>query len=91
MLKEFDIESIWQAGTILIPDISVGVTGDERSEGSAIVLRAVDSVDGMTAIASNINIKILKKIGAEITNKITCVNRVLYDLTDKPPATIEWQ
>jgi len=91
MLKEFDIESIWQAGTILIPDISVGVTGDERSEGSAIVLRAVDSVDGMTAIASNIDIKILKKIGTEICNKVRGVNRVLYDLTDKPPATIEWQ
>ena len=96
MLKKYkskseNIKNIWQAGTILIPDISVGVTGDKRNEGSVIILRAVNSIDGMTAESTEIDIKLLKKISTEITNKVTNVNRVLYDLTNKPPGTIEFQ
>ena len=96
MLKKYKSESknvknIWQAGAILIPDISIGVTGDKRNEGSVIVLRAVNSIDGMTAESTEIDIKILKEITTEITNKVTGINRVLYDLTNKPPGTIEFQ
>jgi GMP synthase (glutamine-hydrolysing) len=84
-------EKIWQSGAILLPVQSVGVMGDERSYGYTIALRAVDSVDGMTAEWSRIPYEILAEISSEIMNKVKGINRVVYDISTKPPATIEWE
>lgn len=83
---------IWQAGAILLPGggLSIGVQGDVRTDGDVIVLRAVKSVDGMTADSIDFEIKDLKQICSKIINNVNGVNRVVYDLTSKPPGTIEW-
>jgi len=84
-------DSVWQAGTILLPVQSVGVMGDERTYENVICLRAVTSVDGMTADWSHLPHEFLAKISNEIINKVKGVNRVVYDISSKPPATIEWE
>ncbi len=84
-------DNIWQAGTILLPIKSVGVMGDERTYEQCVALRAVSSTDGMTAEWSNIPYEILGKISNEIINNVKGINRVVYDISTKPPATIEWE
>jgi GMP synthase (glutamine-hydrolysing) len=82
---------VWQAGAILLPVQSVGVMGDERTYEQAVALRAVDSTDGMTADWSRLPYDVLAKISNDIINKVKGVNRVVYDISSKPPATIEWE
>lgn len=82
---------VWQAGVILLPVQSVGVMGDERTYENAVVLRAVGSTDGMTADWSHLPYEFLGKISNEIINKVRGINRVVYDISSKPPATIEWE
>jgi len=82
---------IWQAGTILLPIQSVGVMGDERTYENAVALRAVLSTDGMTADWAKLPYDFLGKISNEIINKVKGINRVVYDISSKPPATIEWE
>jgi GMP synthase (glutamine-hydrolysing) len=84
-------DKIWQAGAILLPVKSVGVMGDERSYEQTIALRAVESTDGMTADWVHIPYELLGKISNEIINKVKGINRVVYDISSKPPATIEWE
>lgn len=84
-------DKIWQAGTILLPVESVGVMGDERTYEKAVALRAVNSLDGMTAEWTPIPYDLLGKISSEIINKVKGINRVVYDISTKPPATIEWE
>ncbi len=91
-LKENNIyNDIWQAFAILLPVKSVGVMGDERTYNYSVVLRAVTSVDGMTADFYMFNKKDLTEISKKIINEVKEVNRVLYDFTSKPPGTIEWE
>ncbi len=91
-LKENDLyHKIWQAGAILLPVQSVGVMGDERTYENVVALRAVGSTDGMTADWSQLPYKFLAKISSDIINKVKGVNRVVYDISSKPPATIEWE
>ena len=91
-LKEKDIyKDIWQAFAVLLPVKSVGVMGDERTYNYSIVLRAVTSVDGMTADFYMFNKKDLTEISKKIISDVKEVNRVLYDFTSKPPGTIEWE
>ncbi|MBK7851989.1 MAG: glutamine-hydrolyzing GMP synthase [Bacteroidetes bacterium] len=82
---------VWQAGVILLPVQSVGVMGDERTYENAIVLRAVTSVDGMTADWCHLPHTFLAQMSNEIINKVKGINRVVYDISSKPPATIEWE
>jgi GMP synthase (glutamine-hydrolysing) len=84
-------DSVWQAGAILLPVQSVGVMGDERTYENAIVLRAVGSTDGMTADWSHLPYDFLGMISNEIINKVKGINRVVYDISSKPPSTIEWE
>ena len=84
-------DQVWQAGAILLPIQSVGVMGDERTYENAVALRAVVSTDGMTADWSRLPYEFLAKISNEIINKVRGVNRVVYDISSKPPATIEWE
>ncbi len=84
-------DKIWQSGAILLPVLSVGVMGDERSYENAIALRAVNSLDGMTAEWSKLPHELLAEISSEIINKVKGINRVVYDISTKPPATIEWE
>lgn len=81
----------WQAGVILLPIRSTGVMGDESSYEECLAIRMVDSIDAMTADSSEIPWKDLKAIARRITNEVKGINRVVYDLTSKPPATIEWE
>lgn len=91
-LKEYGLyDKIWQSGAILLPVNSVGVMGDERTYEKCVALRAVESVDGMTADWANLPYEFLQKISNEIINKVKGVNRVVYDISSKPPATIEWE
>lgn len=91
-LKKADLyNQVWQAGAILLPVQSVGVMGDERTYENAVALRAVTSTDGMTADWCHLPYEFLGKISNEIINKIRGVNRVVYDISSKPPATIEWE
>jgi GMP synthase (glutamine-hydrolysing) len=91
-LKKHNLyHTIWQAGAILLPIQSVGVMGDERTYESVVALRAVGSTDGMTADWSHLPYEFLAKISNEIINKVKGVNRVVYDISSKPPATIEWE
>ena len=83
--------SIWQAGAILLPVKSVGVMGDERTYEFTVALRAVTSVDGMTADWAHIPYEFLANISNEIINNVRGINRVVYDISSKPPATIEWE
>jgi GMP synthase (glutamine-hydrolysing) len=84
-------DEVWQAGVMLLPVQSVGVMGDERTYENAVALRAVTSTDGMTADWSHLPYEFLAKISNDIINKVRGVNRVVYDISSKPPATIEWE
>jgi len=91
-LKSWDLyDKVWQAGVIFLPVNSVGVMGDERTYESCVALRAVQSTDGMTADWVDLPYKFLQKISNEIINNVKGVNRVVYDISSKPPATIEWE
>jgi GMP synthase (glutamine-hydrolysing) len=84
-------EKVWQAGAILLPVQSVGVMGDERTYEKVVALRAVISVDGMTADWAHLPHEFLSEVSSDIINKVKGVNRVVYDISSKPPATIEWE
>jgi GMP synthase (glutamine-hydrolysing) len=84
-------DKVWQAGVILLPVQSVGVMGDERTYENAVVLRAVGSTDGMTADWSQLPYEFLGLISNEIINRVKGINRVVYDISSKPPSTIEWE
>ncbi len=84
-------DKVWQAGAMLLPVQSVGVMGDERTYEKVVALRAVTSVDGMTADWAHLPYEFLANISNEIINKVKGVNRVVYDISSKPPATIEWE
>ncbi|MDX5438576.1 MAG: glutamine-hydrolyzing GMP synthase, partial [Pontibacter sp.] len=84
-------DEVWQAGAILTPVQSVGVMGDERTYENVVALRAVTSIDGMTADWSRLPYEFLADVSNEIINKVKGVNRVVYDISSKPPATIEWE
>ncbi len=84
-------DSVWQAGVILLPVQSVGVMGDERTYENTVVLRAVNSTDGMTADWSYLPHEFLRTISNDIINKVKGINRVVLDISSKPPATIEWE
>jgi GMP synthase (glutamine-hydrolysing) len=91
-LKEYGLyDHVWQALVVLLPVHSVGVMGDERTYENAVALRAVESTDGMTADWSHLPYEFLGKISNEIINKVKGVNRVVYDISSKPPSTIEWE
>ena len=91
-LKAWNLyDEVWQAGAIFLPVNSVGVMGDERTYESCVALRAVQSTDGMTADWVNLPYEFLQKISNEIINNVKGVNRVVYDISSKPPATIEWE
>jgi GMP synthase (glutamine-hydrolysing) len=92
MLKKYDLyKTVWQAGVIFLPIQSVGVMGDERTYENAVALRAVSSTDGMTADWCHLPYEFLAKVSNEIINKVKGINRVVYDISSKPPATIEWE
>lgn len=82
---------VWQAGVVLLPVQSVGVMGDERTYERAVALRAVLSTDGMTADWAHLPYEFLAKVSNDIINKVRGVNRVVYDISSKPPSTIEWE
>lgn len=84
-------DEIWQAFAVLLPVKSVGVQGDQRTHSRVVALRAVCSSDGMTAEAYPFEAKFLTDVAAKICNKVRGVNRVCYDITSKPPGTIEWE
>ena len=84
-------DEVWQALTVLLPVQSVGVMGDERTYENVVALRAVGSTDGMTADWSHLPYEFLAKVSNDIINKVKGVNRVVYDISSKPPATIEWE
>lgn len=84
-------DKVWQAGTVLLPVHSVGVMGDERTYEQVVALRAVTSTDGMTADWVHLPYEFLAEISSDIINKVKGVNRVVYDISSKPPATIEWE
>ena len=86
-----EYDKVWQAGAIFLPVKSVGVMGDERSYEHVICLRAVTSLDGMTADFSHLPYELLSKISVDIINKVKGINRVVFDISSKPPATIEWE
>ncbi len=91
-LKEHNLyNSVWQAGAIFLPVQAVGVMGDERTYENVICLRAVTSTDGMTADFSHLPHEFLAKMSNDIINKVKGINRVVYDISSKPPATIEWE
>ena len=91
-LKDWGLyDKVWQAGAVLLLDKTVGVLGDERSFANAVALRAVTSVDAMTADWAALPYEFLRHISNEIINKVRGVNRVCYDISSKPPATIEWE
>ena len=91
-LKDWNLyDQVWQAGAILLPVNSVGVMGDERTYEKCVALRAVQSTDGMTADWVNLPYEFLQKISNQIINNVKGINRVVYDISSKPPATIEWE
>jgi GMP synthase (glutamine-hydrolysing) len=91
-LKDNDLyDEVWQAGVMLLPVKSVGVMGDERTYESVVSLRAVQSTDGMTADWVHLPYDFLAKVSNDIINKVHGINRVVYDISSKPPATIEWE
>jgi GMP synthase (glutamine-hydrolysing) len=91
-LHEWDLyDKVWQAGVMLLPVQSVGVMGDERTYENVVALRAVASTDGMTADWVHLPYEFLAKVSNEIINKVRGINRVVYDISSKPPATIEWE
>ncbi|MEM1339473.1 MAG: glutamine-hydrolyzing GMP synthase [Bacteroidota bacterium] len=91
-LKKYGLyDKVWQAGAMLLPVNSVGVMGDERTYEKCVALRAVESTDGMTADWVNLPYEFLQKVSNAIINRVKGVNRVVYDISSKPPATIEWE
>lgn len=91
-LRDWDLyDKVWQAGVILLPIQSVGVMGDERTYENVVALRAVQSVDGMTADWVHLPYDFMAKVSNDIINRVKGVNRVCYDISSKPPATIEWE
>lgn len=91
-LREFGLyDKVWQAGVVLLPVQSVGVMGDERTYENCVALRAVTSTDGMTADWVHLPYEFLAKMSNDIINKVKGINRVVYDISSKPPATIEWE
>ncbi len=91
-LKDHNLyTAVWQAGTILLPVKSVGVMGDERTYEFTVALRAVTSVDGMTADWAHLPYEFLATVSNDIINNVRGINRVVYDISSKPPATIEWE
>lgn len=92
LMREWGLyDKVWQAGAILLPIRSVGVMGDERTYENTVALRAVTSTDAMTADWAQLPYEFLAKVSNEIINKVKGVNRVVYDISSKPPATIEWE
>ena len=94
ILQKKDIDPstlVYEAGAILLPVNSVGVMGDERTYEKVVALRAVESTDGMTADWVHLPYDFLMKVSNDIINKVPGVNRVVYDISSKPPATIEWE
>ena len=92
LLKKYDLyDQTWQAGAILLPVQSVGVMGDERTYERVVALRAVTSVDGMTADWAHLPYDFLAEVSNKIINQVRGINRVVYDISSKPPATIEWE
>lgn len=89
--KEGHYDNVWQAGVILLPIQSVGVMGDERTYEQVVALRAVNSTDGMTATWSPLPHEFLSLVSTRIINEVKGINRVVYDISTKPPATIEWE
>jgi len=91
-LKKWKLyDQVWQAGAIFLPVNSVGVMGDERTYENCVALRAVQSTDGMTADWVDLPYAFLQKMSNEIINNVKGINRVVYDISSKPPATIEWE
>jgi GMP synthase (glutamine-hydrolysing) len=84
-------DSVWQAFAVLLPVRSVGVMGDDRTYEETCVIRAVSSTDGMTADWARLPHDVLARMSARITNEVRGINRVAYDISSKPPATIEWE
>ncbi|MDG1916681.1 MAG: glutamine-hydrolyzing GMP synthase [Flavobacteriales bacterium] len=91
LISEGLYDKVWQAGAIFLPVQSVGVMGDERTYENAVALRAVESTDGMTADWVHLPYEFLAKVSNDIINKVKGINRVVYDISSKPPATIEWE
>ncbi|MGC9214039.1 glutamine-hydrolyzing GMP synthase [Athalassotoga sp.] len=91
LIEKGEYSKIWQAFAVLLSSRSVGVKGDARSYGYVLAIRAVDSVDGMTASWHDLPHDILKEISTKITGQIPEIGRIVYDITDKPPSTIEWE
>ncbi|MDW8231131.1 MAG: GMP synthase (glutamine-hydrolyzing), partial [Saprospiraceae bacterium] len=89
--KEGLYDKVWQAGAVFLPIRSVGVMGDERTYEYVVALRAVTSVDGMTADWAPLPHEFLARVSTDIINQVKGVNRVVYDISSKPPATIEWE
>jgi GMP synthase (glutamine-hydrolysing) len=91
LLREGLYDSVWQAFAVLLPVRSVGVMGDSRTYQRAVALRAVTSLDGMTADWAKLPYEFLQRVSAEIVNRVPGVNRIVYDISSKPPSTIEWE
>ena len=91
-IKKFGwYDKIWQAFCVLLPVKSVGVMGDERSYENTLAVRCVESVDGMTADWSKLPYELMQKISSQIVSEVKGINRIVYDITSKPPSTIEWE